>query len=81
MHVIMYIYKCTHVHQNIMLLLCVHYACTVYVHINSGLHSNTLLLQPVTPKLLMELCVQLAVAMKHLECFRIIHPDLQLRTC
>ena len=42
------------------------YACNVcmYVcmHINSGLNSNTLLLQPVTPKLLMELCVQLAEA-------------------
>ena len=32
----------------------------VCMHINNGLHSNTLLLQPVTPKLLMELCVQLA---------------------
>ena len=53
-------------------------ACAVTVRISSGLHSNTLLLQPVTPKLLMELCVQLAEAMKYLECFRIIHPDLQL---
>ena len=33
------------------------YTC---MHINSVLHSNTLLLQPVTPKLLMELCVRLA---------------------
>ena len=50
------------------LLLCVQYTCAIYVHINSGLHSNTLLLQLVTPKLLqlVELCVQLAEVMKHL---------------
>ena len=36
------------------------YTC---MYINRVLHSNTLLLQPVTPKLLMELCVWLAEAM------------------
>ena len=43
-------------------------ACAVTVHIKNGLHSNTVLLQPVTPRLLIELC-ELAEAMKHLECF------------